>query len=189
MLDLRGGAMGVGTVWAVDDRLGPNAIEAGFDIPLYALGAVVYVERNDEILLLQRAEGSALAGQWFLPGGAIERGELPEEGARRELREEAGIEIDGELELIGAYPMHVYGVDMLQLSYRGRAADDAEVAISEEHEGARWVRPEDMQALLTEDFITQLADGNEIIESLLRHIAIDLDAYIRRTQSVRRSDG
>ncbi len=30
-----------------------------------------------------RAEGSALAGQWFLPGGAIERGELPEDGDER----------------------------------------------------------------------------------------------------------
>src|SRR4051812_23729268 len=111
----------------MSDRLGPNAIDAGFDVPLYALGAVVYVERGDEILLLKRAEGSALAGQWFLPGGAIERDELPEDGARRELQEEAGIEIDGDLELIGAYPIHAYGLDMVQLSYRGRVADDAEV--------------------------------------------------------------
>jgi 8-oxo-dGTP pyrophosphatase MutT (NUDIX family) len=165
----------------VDDRLGTSAVEAGFDVPLYALGAVVYVERGDEILLLQRAEGSALAGQWFLPGGAVERGELPEDGARRELREEAGIEIEGELELIGAYPMHVYGLDMLQLSYRGRAADAADVTISHEHVGARWVRPQDMQALLTEDFITQLAAGDERVGSLLRHIAADLDTYLRRT--------
>lgn len=164
----------------MSDRLGPSAVEGGFDVPLYALGAVVYAERDDEILLLKRAEGSALAGQWFLPGGAIERGELPEQGARRELREEAGIEIDGELELIGAYPMHVYGVDMLQLSYRGRVPDDVEVTISHEHDGARWVRPSDMQALLSPAFITDLAAGDERIESLLGHIAADLDSYIRR---------
>src|SRR5262245_26891306 len=145
----------------MSDRLGPNAMDAGFDIPMYALGAVVYVERRDEILLLKRAEGAALAGQWFLPGGAIERGELPEAGARRELREEAGIEIEGELELVGAYPMHVYGLDMLQLSYRGRVPDDVEVTISHEHDGARWVRPNDMRALLSDTFIAQLADGDE----------------------------
>jgi 8-oxo-dGTP pyrophosphatase MutT (NUDIX family) len=46
----------------------------------------------------------------------VEPGELPEDGARRELREEAGVEIDGELELVGAYPMFVYGTDTLQLS-------------------------------------------------------------------------
>lgn len=164
----------------MSDRPAPNAVDAGFDVPMYALGAVVYVERNDEILLLKRAEGSALAGQWFLPGGAIERGELPEEGAKRELREEAGIEIEGELELIGAYPMFVYGVNMLQLSYRGRVDAAAEITISHEHEGAQWVRPHDMQALLNDDFITQLANGDHRVESMLRHIANDLDLYIRR---------
>src|SRR6476659_812543 len=111
-----------------DEVLG--AADPSFDVQLLALSAVVYVERGDEILLLKRAAGSALAGQWFLPGGAVERDELPEDGARRELREEAGIEIDGDLELIGAYPIHAYGVDMVQLSYRGRVGDDAEVTIS-----------------------------------------------------------
>jgi len=164
----------------VSDRLGPNAIEAGFDVPLYALGAVVYVERGDEILLLKRAEGTALAGQWFLPGGAVERDELPEDGARRELREEAGIEIDGDLELIGAYPIHAYGVDMVQLSYRGRVADDTEVTISHEHDGAQWVRPRDMRELLSESFITELSAGDARVESILRHVATDLDRYLRR---------
>ena len=167
----------------MNDRLGPNAIDAGFDVPMYALGAVVYVERDDEILVLKRSKGTALAGQWFLPGGAVERGELPAEGARRELREEAGIEIDGELELIGAYPMHVYGLDMLQLSYRGRVMDDAEPTVSHEHDGAQWVRPRDMRALLDDTFIDQLAAGDARVESMLRHIAADLDTYIRRRSS------
>ncbi|HUS62717.1 MAG TPA: NUDIX hydrolase [Acidimicrobiales bacterium] len=74
------------------------------------------------MLLLKRA-GGALSGQWFLPGGAVDRGELPEDGARRELVEESGLDIDGELELVGAYPMWVYGGDCLQLSYRGKVTD------------------------------------------------------------------
>jgi 8-oxo-dGTP pyrophosphatase MutT (NUDIX family) len=162
------------------DRLGPDAVGAGFDVPMYALGAVVYAERGDEILLLKRAAGSALAGQWFLPGGAIERGELPEDGARRELREEAGLEIEGELELVGAYPMHVYGVDMIQLSYRGPVAASGDVVVSAEHDGAQWVRATDMQALLTADFIERLANGDDRVRSLLLHIARDLERYIDR---------
>lgn len=145
----------------------------------YALSAVVYAERGDEILLLQRAEGSALAGQWFLPGGMVEAGELPEEGARRELREEAGVEIEGELEIVGCYPMYVYGYDTLQISYRGRVAGDGEVAISHEHDGARWVKAVDMRALLTDEVIEQIADGREQVVTLVRHIRDDLDRYLR----------
>lgn len=142
---------------------------------------MVYAERRDEILLLQRAEGSALAGQWFRPGGLVEPGELPEEGARRELREEAGVEIEGELEIIGCYPMHVYGYDTLQISYRGPVADGADVVVSHEHEGARWARATDMRALLTDAVIQQISGGRDQVVTLLGHIRIDLDRYLART--------
>lgn len=148
--------------------------------PLFALSTVVYAERGDEILLLQRAEGSAMAGQWFLPGGMVEAGETPEQGARRELVEESGLEIDGPLELVGCYLMQVYGYDTLQLSYRGRVAEGREAAISHEHDGARWVRAADMQALLSDETIEAMAQGDERITTLLRNIRTDLDHYRAR---------
>jgi len=147
---------------------------------MYALSAVVYAERGEEILLLKRAAGSALAGQFFLPGGLVEPGELPEDGARRELAEEAGIEIDGELELVGCYPIHVYGYDMLQLSYRGAVADGSSVVISHEHDAAQWVRATDMRALLTDDVVDQLAGGDERVVDLVRGVRTDLDRYLLR---------
>src|SRR6478609_5205799 len=113
-----------------DDVLGESSDE--FPFIRYMLSAVVYAERDGQILLLKRA-GGALSGQWFLPGGAVEPAELPEDGARRELLEESGLEIDGELELVGAYPIWVYGGDCLQLSYRGRVAG-GDVVVSDEHE-------------------------------------------------------
>lgn len=165
---------------STDDPLLSHVADSGYEPPRYALSAVVYAERGDEILLLERAEGSALAGQWFLPGGMVEEGELPEEGAVRELREEAGVEIDGELELVGAYPMHVYGYDMIQLSYRGRVADGVEVAVSHEHDGARWTRAVDMRAVLTDELLEQISGGREQVLGLLRHIRTDLDRYLAR---------
>ena len=148
----------------------------------YALSAVVYAERGDEILLLQRAEGSAMAGQWFLPGGFVEPGELPEEGARRELFEEGGVRIDGDLEIVGCYPMFMYGYDMLQISYRGRVAA-GDVTISHEHDGARWVKAADMRALLTDGVISEMAGGSEDVARLLGHIRTDLDRYLARMES------
>ncbi|MEO6785588.1 MAG: NUDIX domain-containing protein, partial [Chthoniobacteraceae bacterium] len=138
----------------VDPLRSDLAASSDYVPALYALSAVVYAERGDEILLLQRAEGSAMAGQWFLPGGMVEPGELPEEGARRELREEAGVEIDGDLEIIGCYPMYVYGYETLQVSFRGRVAA-GDVTISHEHDGARWVKASDMRAVLADDVIAE----------------------------------
>jgi 8-oxo-dGTP diphosphatase len=150
---------------------------SGSEPARYALSAVVYAERGDEILLLQRAEGSAMAGQWFLPGGMVEPGELPEDGARRELLEEAGVHIDGDLEIVGCYPMYMYGYDMLQISYRGRVAD-GDIAISHEHDGARWVKAADMRSLLTDEVIDDMAGGNDHVVRLLQHIRTDLDRYL-----------
>jgi 8-oxo-dGTP pyrophosphatase MutT (NUDIX family) len=159
-----------------DEVLGSSG--GDFDVQLYGLSAVVYAERGEEILLLKR-QGGALSGQWFLPGGAVERGELPEVGARRELVEEAGLDVEGELELIGAYPIWVYGGDCLQLSYRGRVGD-GDVVVSDEHSTARWVDPVEMRASMTDAVIDALAAGDERVATLVRRIRTDLDRYLRR---------
>ena len=160
-----------------DDVLGTSI--GDFHPTLYALAAVVYAERDGQILLLKRAAGSALAGQWFLPGGAVDPGELPEAAAHRELVEESGLVIDGELELVGAYPMWVYGGDCLQLSYRGRVAD-GEVAISHEHDGAQWIDPVEHRAGFSDELIAALAAGNERVAALVQNVRDDLDRYLAR---------
>jgi 8-oxo-dGTP pyrophosphatase MutT (NUDIX family) len=159
-----------------DHRLGETL--DGFQPTLYALAAVVYAERDGKILLLKRA-GGALSGEWFLPGGAVDPGELPEDAARRELVEESGLRIEGELEMVGAYPIWVYGGDCLQLSYRGVVAE-GDVVLSHEHDGQRWVDPVDMRALLSDETIDAMAEGNERVAALVRGVRGDLDRYLRR---------
>lgn len=142
------------------------------NVPLYALACTVYAERDGQILLLRRAEGSALAGQWYLPGGGADEGESPEACARRELLEESGLTIDGDLEVVGAYLMRAYGHDFVNVSYRGTAAGD--VTVSAEHTGARWVDPRRMRSTLTDEFLDGLGGG------WLRNVRDDLDRYLAR---------
>ena len=59
------------------------------DRPFVAVGGVVLIDGR--VVLIKRRH-EPLAGQWTLPGGAIELGETLREGLRRELREEIGIE-------------------------------------------------------------------------------------------------
>lgn len=54
------------------------------------LVTLVYCVRADEVLLLERAK-PPFAGHWVAPGGKVEPGESPVEGAVRELREETGL--------------------------------------------------------------------------------------------------
>ena len=158
-----------------DDPLGTAG---DWDIPLYALSAAVYAERDGQILLVRRA-GGALTGQWYLPGGAADHGELPEDTARRELLEETGLSVEGDLEVVGVYPMFVYGRDALQVTYRGAVAD-GEVVLSHEHDGVRWVDPVEMRAVLTDAVIAGIAGGDERVRVLVERIRTDLDRYLRR---------
>lgn len=155
-----------------DDPLGGAASD---DIPLYALGALVYAERDGQILLLRRA-GGVLSGQWYLPGGAVEAGESPEDGAIRELKEESGLSPASDLELVGVYRVWQYGRDWLHVSYR--CAVEGEVVVSDEHHESMWIDPREMRAVITDEFIEDLANGNTKVADLVRAIRGDLDRYL-----------
>jgi ADP-ribose pyrophosphatase YjhB (NUDIX family) len=56
-------------------------------------GVGVVVRKGDEVLLIQRGNPPR-RGDWGIPGGVVELGEMWRETARREVREECGVEID-----------------------------------------------------------------------------------------------
>lgn len=162
---------------STNDPLAPPILDP-IELDRYALSTVVYAERPDgHVLLLKRAEGSALAGQYFPPGGLVDPGEDPWFGAERELLEESGLTPTGPLTMVGCYRMFVYGQTMLQLSFRCSVNGD-EVALSNEHTDMLWIAPADMAAFLTPEARTALADGNKEVETLLESIAGDLDRYL-----------
>jgi 8-oxo-dGTP diphosphatase len=57
--------------------------------PIVGIGIVVI--RDDSVLLVRRGKPPNV-GAWTLPGGAQEIGETTEQAARRELREETGLQ-------------------------------------------------------------------------------------------------
>ncbi|WP_010524246.1 (deoxy)nucleoside triphosphate pyrophosphohydrolase [Nesterenkonia sp. F] len=54
------------------------------------------------LLIARRTRPAAIAGLWEFPGGKLEPGETPEDGVRRELREELGVEVELGEELHGS---------------------------------------------------------------------------------------
>jgi 8-oxo-dGTP diphosphatase len=84
----------------VDDR--PRRICSACGCVAYrhpALGAVAAVVKSGDVLLIKRAI-EPYRGHWTLPAGYLEVDEEPWEAARRETREETGLEIE-QVELMG----------------------------------------------------------------------------------------
>lgn len=58
-----------------------------------AVGIGIYIRKNGKILVGKR-KGNHAGGTWCAPGGHLESGESWEKCARREVREETGLEIE-----------------------------------------------------------------------------------------------
>lgn len=56
--------------------------------------AIAVVQWDNKVLIGRRPAHATLAGFWEFPGGKVQRGETPAEGAVRECVEETGISID-----------------------------------------------------------------------------------------------
>ncbi len=114
------------------------------DRPIVGIGGVVI--RNGRALLVRRGR-EPLKGEWSIPGGILELGEELEEGVRRELKEETGLEVDP-VEMIAAFDRiqrqglrvryHFVIVDFACRWESGRLSPASDVV------DARWVRREDL---------------------------------------------
>jgi 8-oxo-dGTP diphosphatase len=56
------------------------------------VGTAILITRDDKVLLMKR-RGPHGTGTWSTPGGHLDFGESPEQCARREAREEVGVEV------------------------------------------------------------------------------------------------
>jgi ADP-ribose pyrophosphatase YjhB (NUDIX family) len=61
--------------------------------PFVGVGALIFSERGDEILLVERGK-PPLVGYWSLPGGIVEAGERLEDAMAREVFEETGLRVE-----------------------------------------------------------------------------------------------
>lgn len=114
------------------------------DRPWVGIGCVVFKE--ERVLLVRRAKPPRVGG-WSLPGGAQHLGERAEDAARRELREEAGIEV-GPLALaivVDAISYDESGRPQYHYTIIDFAAHwlDGEAAADDDVSAVAWVHPEE----------------------------------------------
>ena len=144
------------------DRISHNGRErhvcpaCGFIIyvnPLPAATVVVLDNRN--VLLTLRAD-EPRKGEWCLPGGFIEWGETPEEGAKRELFEETGL-IGERLRYIGVYNSVVTFHALLH-GYRVESWS-GELTCGDDAEAVQWFPLDSLPSLAFDAHDKFLADA------------------------------
>jgi 8-oxo-dGTP diphosphatase len=116
--------------------------------PSYTVGGLCVIERTDGRVLLVR---HAYRPRWGLPGGFLKRGELPADGARREVREEVGLAVDllGEPTVVVAPEWR--RVDVVYRARPSEGADpDAVEPSSAEIDEVRWFARDDLPQLQEE---------------------------------------
>jgi mutator protein MutT len=96
--------------------------------------AAVIVEHGGRVLLQQRAMEPGLGG-WTFPGGFLEIGETPAEGAIRETKEEVGLDVELGA-LLGVYARPQVGIVMVV--YEGTSVTDAAYVADHESSAVRW---------------------------------------------------
>jgi 8-oxo-dGTP pyrophosphatase MutT (NUDIX family) len=112
----------------------PAARAAGGQVKHRAAG-ILFVSPEKEVLLLRRT-GKDHQGEWALPAGGIEKGETPEQAARRETEEEAGYTHEG-----GLSPFMHSAKDGIDFTTFVAHSDKFVPKINHEHDSAMWVKP------------------------------------------------
>lgn len=118
---------------------------------LFKVSANTAVFRDGKLLVLRRSGTETfLAGYWETAGGGIEEGETIEDAARRECKEEAGIEIEN----IEPYFCFMYrdgsGRPSINILVRAEWKSGEPVPLDGMNE-ARWVTKEELATLQMTD--------------------------------------
>jgi 8-oxo-dGTP pyrophosphatase MutT (NUDIX family) len=112
---------------------------------MVAVGAII--EANDgEILLLKRGPGF-MEGYWEIGTGRLHQGESPEEGLKREIKEETGLIVDVKkiLRTFHFYRGDVNPVnEVIGIMYWCKA-NSKNIKLSSEHTDFLWLPPHEAQ--------------------------------------------
>jgi len=138
--------------------------------PELCVGVVALHDGN--LLMIRRGHGPA-AGEWSLPGGRVEHGELLAEAVTRELREETALEaVCGELigwvERMGDDESDSDGdYHYVILDFEVTVLDDADPVAGDDAAEARWVPLAEVTDLRLVDGLAEFLHEHGILEVIV----------------------
>jgi 8-oxo-dGTP diphosphatase len=134
--------------------------------PLVGVGSIVI--EADRVVLVKRAH-PPIQGQWSIPGGVLEVGEMVREAAIREAREETGLIVEPG-QLLGVYdrilrdPEHRVQYHYVLIDFLCRKVGGELLAASDASE-VRWFKLEELPPLnLAEDTLEVIQKGFQALD-------------------------
>jgi 8-oxo-dGTP diphosphatase len=133
--------------------------------PEVCVGAIVVDE--DDLLLIRRGRGAA-QGEWSVPGGRVDAGELLAEAVVRELLEETGLEgvcedLVGWAERIDADAAHHYVI----LDFRVTLLERGEPVAGDDAAEAAWVPLADVAELNLVEGLAEFLHDHGIVKTIV----------------------
>jgi len=95
------------------------------------------IRDKNNYLFIRRSLRDTMPGEWELPGGKIDFGEEPKESLMREVREEAGLDIEV-LKPVSVVSIVVPDRQILRVVYNAVLKGPGKVTLSAEHIAFKW---------------------------------------------------
>lgn len=119
----------------------------------FIVGCGAVVTNGSGLILIVRQAAGYWGGQWIFPGGKLEMGETLEACARREVKEETGLDVEIEKQ-IGAYvsydPQTSFEKQVVLVYFHGKYVSGIPAAGDGVTE-AKWQTPEQLENLAARD--------------------------------------
>ncbi|MDP1836551.1 MAG: NUDIX hydrolase [Chlamydiales bacterium] len=107
-----------------------------------------YVHLDGKVLFLKLSPNKREAGKWGVPAGKLDAGETPVVGAKRELFEETGLDIDVSLfKSLKALYMRKPDMDYIYHLFSVNVTQPSQIYLSPEHCTYQWVTQSEAHSL------------------------------------------
>jgi len=125
---------------------------------------------NGEVLIMQRSKkNDVLPEYWDVPGGTLEDGEDPADGAIREIKEESGLDISGVRLFFQKSNVDVSkNKQFVTLIFYTKTSDTDVTINPEEHDAFVWIKPSDIGAYKVVNYLPDCLHAYIELNTMLR---------------------
>lgn len=136
-----------------DEVLLPNGDSANREFIEHNGGSCIYCEKDNKVVLVKQFRYPYKQEIWELPAGKLNKGEDPEDTARRELEEECGIKANKIEKLFDMFPSPGYTNEIVRI-YKASELEETKQNLDDgEFLTCKWFTKEELKEMISSNKI------------------------------------